>query len=416
MPAPQIEEKIDVDLPVITTSEITPVNNDLTSRSHSKELIKIASVILPSLFVGYFGLMFVHKLLIPSAPVSANTPASIDSQNNSGVITSAIVQNNSVNPLKTNTKTGESITKNTLSRHKIATRFSNEDRRLKKVVDRVIEHCKNNNFPTESLSITLVNTKTNQYKGYQNSTERYPASVVKLFWLFDAYTKHTNALKDKEPIYKMILKSDNQGASRVLDLITDTKSTSSDLSDGDFQQERKKRQSVNKSYQDKGYSPEINISQKTFPIPQENIMEPKGLDRQLRGENIQKPIRNRITTDDAALLMAEIVKGSYSEMKRLLTRNTDPKIWRKLPPNPIDFNPVESFFGEGLEGLRTKDIISKAGWTSASRQEVAFISSQDGKTEYILTVIGDNAAYAKSKKIFPEISRIVYQEMRELSK
>jgi hypothetical protein len=395
--------------------EINSVNNELTSRSHLKELIKITSVILPSLLVGYFGLMFVHKSLIPSAPGSV-IPASIYSQNSSGALISATVPKNSVNLLKTSTDTGDYKTKNTQSQHKIATSFNNKNGRLNKIISRVIEHCKNENFPTDSLSITLVDTKTNQYKGYQNSTERYPASVVKLFWLFNAYTNHTNALQDKGSIDKMILKSDNQGASRVLDLITNTKSTSSELSDGEFQQEREKRQSVNRFYQNKGYSPEINISQKTFPIPQENIMEPKGLDRQLRGENIQKPTRNRITTDDAALLMAEIVKDPHSEMKRLLTRNTDPNIWRKLPPNPIDFNPVESFFGEGLEGLGTKNIISKAGWTSASRQEVAFIRSQDGKTEYILTVIGDNAAYAKSKKIFPEISKIVYQEMHESSK
>jgi hypothetical protein len=35
----------------------------------------------------------------------------------------------------------------------------------------------------------------------------------------------------------------------------------------------------------------------------------------LRGENIQNPTRNKITTDDATLLMAEIMQHPRSEMK-----------------------------------------------------------------------------------------------------
>ncbi|NJR31653.1 MAG: hypothetical protein HC778_00685 [Chamaesiphon sp. CSU_1_12] len=101
-------------------------------------------------------------------------------------------------------------------------------------------------------------------------------------------------------------------------------------------------------------------------------------------------------------------------MKQLLTRNISPSFWRKQPPNPIDFNPVESFFGEGLENLGTENIISKAGWTSTSRQEVAYIKSKDGKTEYILTVFGDSEGYAKDKTLFPHISKLVYREMQKL--
>jgi hypothetical protein len=99
-------------------------------------------------------------------------------------------------------------------------------------------------------------------------------------------------------------------------------------------------------------------------------------------------------------------------MKKLLTRNIDPNFWKKQPPNPVDFNPVESFFGAGLPEGETENIVSKAGWTSASRQEVAFIKSKDGKTNYILAVFGDRAAYGKSKKIFPEIANLVHKQMR----
>jgi hypothetical protein len=296
---------------------------------------------------------------------------------------------------------------------------ANSSLELQRIVERIKKHCQSKKLPIESLSISLLDRKTGKHSGDINTTYQYPASVVKIFWLFYAHNSNRDRLKDTDfdkSIKGMIHKSDNLSASQVLDTITNTKSTETDLSPAAFQSSWGKRQQINRFYRERGYSPSINISQKTFPIPQQNIMEPQGFDRQLRGEDIQNPIRNQITTDDATVLMAEIIDHPQPEMKTLLTRNIDPDFWRKQPPNPIDFNPVESFFGEGLEGLGAKNIISKAGWTSVSRQEVAYIRSKDGKTEYILTVFGDGEGYAKDKKLFPKISEIVYRNMRKLSK
>jgi hypothetical protein len=220
----------------------------------------------------------------------------------------------------------------------------------------------------------------------------------------------------------MIFKSDNQGASQVLDAITSTKSTNEKLSDKELESAKQRRLELNKFFSGAGYSSDINISQKTFPIPQENFMEPKGFDQQLRGDNPDRPTRNRVTTNDAARLMYEIVDAKSvtveisMKMKKLLTRNTDPGFWKKQPLNPVDFNPVESFFGEGLPEGKTEDIISKAGWTSSSRQEVAFVKSKDKETRYIIAVFGDDVAYGKSKKVFPEISSLVYKMMQSSSK
>ncbi len=300
--------------------------------------------------------------------------------------------------------------------HQIALTFKNSNHSLDRAIDKIIKHCKKDNFSTDSLSISLVNLKTGELAGYQNDLKRYPASVVKIFWLFKAYDDLKIDPTLQIAMDKMILKSDNNGASQVLDHITKTKSSKAELSQQEFKTEQQKRKSLNTFYQNKGYSPSLNISQKTFPITNENIMEPQGFDKQLRGTDTQQPIRNKITTDDATLLMSEIIKNPHQEMKKLLTRNINSSFWRQQPPNPVEFNPVESFFGEGLEGLRSEDIISKAGWTSASRQEIAYIKSKDGKIEYILTVFGDSADYAKSKKIFPEISKLVYQEMQSVSK
>jgi beta-lactamase class A len=298
--------------------------------------------------------------------------------------------------------------------------------KLQPIVDRIVKYSTANKLPLDALSIALIDTKTGEIAQYQGDIQRYPASVVKMFWLVAAYQKigekELTEVSLRPSIEQMIFKSDNQGASQILDAVTQTTSTPNNLPKNELAIGQQQRQKVNNFFLQAGYSKDINVSQKTFPIPQENIMEPKGFDQQLRGEDIQKPIRNRITTNDAARLMYEIVTGksidptTSQKMTALLTRNTDPTFWKKQPPNPIDFNPVESFFGEGLPVGKTKNIVSKAGWTSASRQEVAFIQSKDGQTSYILAVFGDNAAYGKSKKIFPEISGKVYKEMRQLSK
>lgn len=295
--------------------------------------------------------------------------------------------------------------------------------KLQRVVDRIVNYSKVNDLPLSALSITLIDIKTGEKAEYQGKVERYPASVVKMFWLTAIYQKISMGEADesqlKGSIEQMIYKSDNQGAGQVIDAVTNTKSTVEKLSERELKIRKQQRQSLNNFFRQAGYSTDMNVSQKTFPIPQENMMEPKGFDKQLRGEDPQKPIRNRITTDDAARLMYEIVNAQAvnpevsSKMRKLLTRNIAPTFWKKQPPNPVDFNPVESFFGEGLPENKTENIVSKAGWTASSRQEVAFVKSKDGNTRYILAVFGDNIAYGKSKKVFPEISKLVYEQMRK---
>jgi hypothetical protein len=393
---------------ITTTLESSKVIEELVpqpskSQGFTKNPMMMLSIGIAALLSGYFGSTFFNKISTQSnAPIIApvkvpliNSLSESDEPMDSN--DSPIFQSNN-QPLQINLA------------------FKDSSPNLDQVIYKIIKHFKINKLSTEALSISLINLKTNERIGYRNNIGRYPASVVKLFWLNKVYENQAVDPVLQGAIDKMILKSDNNGASQVLDYITQTKSSKGELSQKEFKAGKSKRQSINTFYQHQGYSPDINVSQKTFPITKENIMEPQGFDKQLRGKDIQKPIRNKITTDDASLLLYKIIGHPRPEMKNLLTRNINPDFWRKQPPNPVDFNPVESFFGEGLEGLGAENIISKAGWTSASRQEVAYIKSKDGKTEYILTVFGDSADYAKSKKIFPEISKMVYQEMRNINR
>jgi hypothetical protein len=292
-------------------------------------------------------------------------------------------------------------------------------KRLGQVVDKIIKYTSDKKLPIDDLSITLIDLNTNEIAHFNGDIPRYPASVVKLFWLVAIYdkiaTQNISESEVKSDINNMILRSDNQGASHILDAITNTHSQDKTLEKSEFSDWKERRQKINTFFIQQGYG-SLNVSQKTFPIPQENIMSPAGPDQQLRGGDVTKPFRNKFSTDQSARLMYDIINKQIlpnyqPDIIKLLTRNIDPTYWKKQPPNPIEFNPVESFLGEGLSPSRWDNIISKAGWTTASRQEVAYIQSKDRKHRYILAVFGDHTAYGNSKKIFPNIASLLAQEI-----
>ncbi len=301
----------------------------------------------------------------------------------------------------------------------------NKSKQLNITINKLITYAKKHKLPTEKLSITLIDLKNNTISGHKQYQPRYPASVVKMFWMvaLNAQIKAGIIPWDGEvntDLNKMMLKSDNNAGSRILNRITGTKSSRKKLSNTEFQEWKKRREKINTFFEQADYK-NININQKTFPITDLNITSPVGPDLQIRGDR-NNPERNKITTYQAARLMYEIVSNQavapeYGEpMLGLLKRDIHPEVWRKMPPNPIDFNPVESFFGQSLSPDKVVFFASKAGWTSFSRQEVAFVVTKNGKTRYILSIFGDHPAYAKSKKVFPDMSRLVFNQMTKTTK
>lgn len=314
---------------------------------------------------------------------------------------------------------GYSITKERQKTQELAYNFTpsnlQKNQKLQEVVDAVVDLAKSRNLPTENLSISLIDVNSEEIAGYQADKLRYPASVVKLFWLVAIYSSFkARDLQNSEQfypdLYKMLKKSDNEAASHILDLITNTKSGSK-LSTQKYQTWLNKRYSINRFFQKAGYEG-INISQKTFPIPSENMFEPKGRDLQMRG-NLEKPTRNKISTQQAARLMCEIfteraISVEYSrKLQQWLTWDLSSSYWKNLDPNTGSFNPIKTFFGESLPA--NIYFASKAGWTSSTRQEVAYVNN--GRNAYILAVFAEDRAYAQNWKIFPQISRLVFERM-----
>lgn len=292
-----------------------------------------------------------------------------------------------------------------------------QSQKLQGIVDEVVGIGAAKGLPTAPLSITLIDLKSGETAGYQQRQSRFPASVVKLFWMVALYTPLQqgilpNAGAFTTDLQKMINKSDNEAASRILDRITGTES-GSELEGEEYQSWLSSRKQVNTFFQEAGYEG-INVSQKTFPIPYLKLYKPKGREQQMRGEPT-RPIRNKITTDQAARLMYEIFTGQavsqeYSKkMMSLLTIDSATRVLNREQQDPNRFNSVHGFLSQSLPD----DVYfaAKAGWTSGSRQEAAYIATRDGKSAYILVIFAEHSSYAYDWNVFPKMSLHVFNRM-----
>ncbi|NJL10741.1 MAG: hypothetical protein HC908_12815, partial [Calothrix sp. SM1_7_51] len=182
-----------------------------------------------------------------------------------------------------------------------------QSKKLQAIVDDAIKLVAQSNLPTDPLSITLIDTKTGEIAGYHQDIPRYPASVVKIFWMVALYGQIENGIwadtKYFNPfLAKMIKESDNEAASFILDQVTNTRSQSR-LNDQKFDIWKKKRLQVNRFFRQAGYK-NINIIQKAFPVYYIKQSEPNGSESQLLGEPITN--WNNISSKHAARLIYEI--------------------------------------------------------------------------------------------------------------
>lgn len=292
-----------------------------------------------------------------------------------------------------------------------------DNQKLSNIVDELVDLANAQDLPKKSLSITLIDINRHQISGYQQHVPRFPASVVKLFWMvaLEEYIQQgliSNERGINPSLKAMIVDSDNDASSRIIDVVTKTKSFSKRLDAEEFQVLKNRRNHLNQFFQKAGYQ-NIVISNKTFPITELRMSEPTGTELQLIGDDKLKS--NQITTYHAARLMYEIfnqqaVSPKLSQkMANLLHRDLRPQKWKNNPPRSEGFNPVENFFGESLPA----DIYfaSKAGQNSTTRNEVAYVATEDGKTRYVIAIFGKDKAYSQSNRIFPQMSKLVFRRM-----
>jgi len=302
-----------------------------------------------------------------------------------------------------------------------------EDNSLKIIEKNIINLAKSRNLPLNSLSFNLINLNSiNQQSISYNQTKiRYPASIVKLFWLvifLEKYNKNQSGINSlnssqiNQLLKDMIQNSNNESSSKIVDLITGENCTiensSKKIKGEDLQTMIIKRYEMNDYFLNKGFQ-NLNITQKTLPIYSLGLDKAKGFEFQLRyPNNEEKPIRNYLTSESVATLLYQIYNQQFTqseEMLSLLKRDLNPSAWQDIP-----FNSIKGFLGEGLTD-KNVNFYSKMGWTFSNRNDAAIVVSPDGKISYILVILGDDPAYYKDVEFLPLVSRMVYEEMSKLS-
>ena len=250
------------------------------------------------------------------------------------------------------------------------------------------------------LSITLIDLRDPQHPvaaSFRGNERVYPASVVKLFylvavhrWLEDKTIQETDELK--LAVRDMIVDSSNEATQYVVDVLTQT-TGGFELPPKEMEQWQYKRNAVNRFYASLGFT-NINVNQKTF------CEDAYGRERVSRGPNGDN--RNKLTTDATARLLAEIVTGRAvnparsAQMMALLKRDF-------AGTSKDNDDQGHGFTGIALPGTGAK-LWSKAGWTSTTRHDAAYVELPNGAKFVLVTFTTD---HANDREIIPTVARVV---------
>jgi beta-lactamase class A len=255
---------------------------------------------------------------------------------------------------------------------------------------------------------------------YHGDAPFYPASVIKLFFMVEAYRefatgsgedvkalKTLQSYKEKNAripqkkltpeieraLREMIQVSDNDAAAFLVDILTDTCS-GSELDGKALEDFLERRRKLNRSFASLGY--DISAMQKPWSFG------PFGRDMQALGEN--KINRNRATANSVASLLLWIVRRraispqASDAMMSLLERPLS-------PPRPTE-NQVKDFFGESLPpGAK---LWSKSGETSEVRHDAAYLELPSGRK---IIVVIFTRGLADEKTLLPSIGKHLLQEI-----
>ena len=251
------------------------------------------------------------------------------------------------------------------------------------------------------LSITLIDLRDSQHPvtaSYRGNERIYPASVVKLFylgavqhWLEDKKIQETDELK--RAVRDMIVDSSNEATQYVVDVLTQT-TGGFELSPKEMEEWQYKRNAVNRYYASMGYT-NINVNQKTF------CEDAYGREKVSRGPNGEN--RNKLTTEATARLLSEIVTGRAvtqarsGQMMELLKRD-----YTGTSKDSDDQG--HGFTGIALQGMTGVKLWSKAGWTSTTRHDAAYIELPNGAKFVLVTFTTD---HANEREIIPTVARVV---------
>ena len=280
---------------------------------------------------------------------------------------------------------------------------------LTQSVNEVVSSYPAGSFKPAELAATLIDIRdpSNLKSANVNGEQKiYPASVVKMFYmaalerqLEDGKIKLTPELT--RGLRDMIVDSSNEATQYILDVLTGT-SSGAELPAKDFEKWQFKRNRVNRFYASLGYE-NINVNQKTF------CEDAYGIEQQTR--NYKGQNRNMLTTNATARLLSEIALRRFvnaarsEEMLALMRRDPSKK-------SEDTDNQATGFTGKAiLDGkIEAFRLWSKAGWTSKSRHDAAYVETDDG-LKFVLVIFTEN--HANDREPIPSIATRVIRKMRE---
>ena len=286
------------------------------------------------------------------------------------------------------------------------------ERTLQSLVDeaarRTLEKFADKKLDEKQLSITLIDLRDPAHPttaSFRGNERIYPASVVKLFylaaahrWLEDRKIEDTPELR--RALKDMIVDSSNEATQYVVDVITHT-TAGYELPPKEMKKWQEKRNAVNRYYSSLGYT-NINVNQKTFC---EDAYGREQVSRGPHGEN-----RNKLTTDATARLLMEIVTGKAvtsgrsAQMMELLKRD-----YAGTSKDSDDQG--HGFTGIALQGMEGVKLWSKAGWTSTTRHDAAYLELPDGSKFVLVTFTTD---HANEREIIPTVARLVIDGIKDV--
>jgi beta-lactamase class A len=273
---------------------------------------------------------------------------------------------------------------------------------VNRATESALEQFRPRKLNADELAVTLIDLRTPERPdraSYRGDVPIYPASVIKLFylaathrWMEDGKLADTPELR--RAMRDMIVDSSNDATHYIIDLLTDTTS-GPELPDGGIKVWFEKRNAVTRYFAGLGYTA-INVNKKPWSDG------PYGRESQAIRLFDQK--RNMLTTDATARLLTEIATGNCvtpsrsREMMTLLARNP--------AANETNRDSQARFTGPALPA--GSKLWSKAGWTSSTRHDAAYIELPNG-AKFVLVVFTSN--HANEKAIISAVAKIVADGM-----
>jgi beta-lactamase class A len=253
---------------------------------------------------------------------------------------------------------------------------------------------------TNQLAITFVDLRDRdkpEWASFRGGEQVYPASVVKLFYLVAAHRwLEDGKLKDTEELRRamrdMIVDSYNEATGLIVDSLTDTTS-GPELPPDELEKWYAGRNAVNRYFASLGYH-NINVNRKPW------CEGPYG--REMQSVKLHKPNhRNWLTSEATARLLTEIATG------RAVSRERSRQMMELLKRRPFDKDAESQsreYTGKALpEGAK---LWSKAGWTSETRHDAAYVELPGGE-RFVLVVFTTD--HANAHDIIPALARAVIE-------